>query len=369
MGYYSALQVEQLIDNLVFQFPGLAHPVLLPNPTAEGRSCKALRLGTQAVSSKDTVLITGGVHGCEWGSCEIALNLATVLLRAKAEQAGLGFGGTPGTGAGHIGGTTFHAQQIQALWAQRDILIFPLVNPDGREFSQVQAGPADAAWRKNRRRIFSNGLLRGIGVDINRNFNFVFDLNNFAPNAAPVASADPSNTYYQGPEPDSEAETQNVISLLDTTPHIGWLVDLHSAGQSMCFAWNHDDAQTTDSTMNFRATRARGKIGTPGPSSYQEFIAQPDLARLQQLAKRFADDARTVNQTVYDIRPAYWNNAYPGTSHDYAFSRHLADTSKSKVLGFVCEWGDMNCQPPWVDMQAIIEEVTAGLIGFCIETI
>ena len=60
-----------------------------------------------------------------------------------------------------------------------------------------------------------------------------------------------------------------------------------------------------------------------------------------------------------------------GTSDDYAFSRHFADATRSKVYGFTIEWGrDSNptpFHPPYSEMKQIITEVTAGLLEFCIQ--
>jgi hypothetical protein len=367
--YNDVALVEELIHTLASEFPSLAQRICLPHPTYEGRQTSALMLSTQPNSGRDVVMIMGGVHANEVGSCEIALNLAIMLLRAHSTQAGLGFGGTVDAAGATVGGTVFTAQQIQDLLGKRDLLIYPLVNPDGRQFFRDKAGETHANWRKNRRPIVEDGVLKGIGVDVNRNFDFVFDLCLFAPGVEPVASTDPSSDNYQGPCAVSETETRNVVWLLDKFPHVGWFVDLHSAGCAFFYPWNHDEVQSSCPELNFRSTRAQREMGMPGPGNYREFVASSDLTRMDQLAKRFACDVLGVRQTPFETRPAYWNSPYPGTSHDYAYSRHLVDSSKSKVLGFVCEWGDLNQYPEWEEMEKVIEEITAGLIGFCVETI
>lgn len=67
-------------------------------------------------------------------------------------------------------------------------------------------------------------------------------------------------------------------------------------------------------------------------------------------------------------------NLYPtsGTSDDYAYSRGFLDATKGKVLGFTIEWGRQrptlpkSFHPDYVDMVPIIEEVTSGLLAFCL---
>ena len=63
---------------------------------------------------------------------------------------------------------------------------------------------------------------------------------------------------------------------------------------------------------------------------------------------------------------------YPtaGTSDDYAFSRHILDSKKSKVYSYTIEWGSQNnptpFHPAYPEMQKIIQEITAALLAFCI---
>ena len=63
---------------------------------------------------------------------------------------------------------------------------------------------------------------------------------------------------------------------------------------------------------------------------------------------------------------------YPtaGTSDDYAFSRHLVDSSKAKVIAYTIEWGSEHnptpFHPPYNEMQHIIQEVMSGLLEFCL---
>lgn len=71
---------------------------------------------------------------------------------------------------------------------------------------------------------------------------------------------------------------------------------------------------------------------------------------------------------IYAAKPGF--SLYPtaGTNDDYAYSRHLMDASKAKALSFTVEWGT-EFQPPWAEMQNILVDVTAGLIGLGLEAI
>jgi len=360
MSYYNVIEIDTALLNLAAAFPAQAQAIDLPYLTAEGRRCRALHLSTAPGAKRDAVMIIGGVHADEWGSCEIVLNLASDLLKAYSAPSGLAYG--PG------GSKVYGSQQVHDLLDQRDLVLLPLVNPDGRQYCQDPT-IGDDQWRKNRNPANSGGQADRIGVDINRNFDFVFDLANFEPTAPVSGSADPSNGHYQGPWANSEAETGNVVYLLDRFASTTWFVDLHSSGGVMHYAWHHDEWQDDRAEMNFRTRRVQHLMGTLGSNNYREFLATDDRVEMQRLAGRFTSDLADVRGTQYRTDSGIAWGPYPGTSHDYAYSRHLSDSSKRKVLGFTCEWGSIFHHPDWSDMEEIIEEVSAGLVGFCLATL
>src|SRR5574341_371212 len=223
MSYLNIAEVETAVVNLASAHPALCQLITLPNTTVEGRTSHALRLGGGAPGSRDCVMIIGGQHAKEWGSCEIILNLAVDLITAFEANKGLGYGPK-----------TFSASEIQQIMSGLHIILFPLVNPDGRKFSQDNSASNAPVpdWRRNRNPAYGNGSFNCIGVDLNRNYDFLFDFNTaFAPlNFS--AMADPCNEVFQGPSPFSEPETKNVRWLVDTHPRTRWFVDLHSGTQN-----------------------------------------------------------------------------------------------------------------------------------------
>src|SRR5215467_1944047 len=50
---------------------------------------------------------------------------------------------------------------------------------------------------------------------------------------------------------------------------------------------------------------------------------------------------------------------------NYAYSRHFVDSTKEKVIAYTLEWGK-EFQPPYAEMQNIIQEITCGLLAFCL---
>ncbi|MFG2281920.1 M14 family zinc carboxypeptidase [Streptomyces asoensis] len=272
--YLNVDEVESAVTSLAAAFPA-AELIELPEPSIEGRACHALRIGTGAPGAHDAVVLTGGVHAREWGSCEILVDLAADLLEAHRDGTGLAYGGTG-----------FTAAQVRAVVDGLDVVVFPLVNPDGRHYSQT----VDPMWRKNRNPARSGGDPAGIGVDINRNFDFLFDFGTAFHPAAPVrVSADPADPQqvYQGPSPFSEPETRNVRGLLDLFPRTRWFVDVHSYSQDMLFVWGDDDNQSLDPDRNFRNPAFDGKRGLADDLLYGEFVPDADTADAAGLAEQF----------------------------------------------------------------------------------
>jgi len=92
---------------------------------------------------------------------------------------------------------------ITNLVNNREIWMFPVVNPDGFVYSETN----ERTWRKNRR---DNGLPdvdRNFGVDPNRNYGYEWGYDDVGSNP------DPADDLYRGPYPFSEPCTQIVRDL------------------------------------------------------------------------------------------------------------------------------------------------------------
>jgi len=239
-------------------------------------------------------------------------------------------------------------------------------------------------WRKNRRPAGPSaadcprGGGNGPGVDINRNYDFLWDYPTKFSAAAPVmTSVDPCSEIYRGPNAASEPETRNVRWLLDSYPTVGFFIDIHSFGEDILYNWGDDDDQTTDSSMNFHNPAFDGRRGIPDntrggdPQKYREYLPTADLTTLTTLGNTMRDAIHAAHGRNYAVKGAVGLYPTSGTSDDYAYSRGFLDTSKSKVLGYTIEWGPQRASiaksfhPDGPDMVPIIEEITAALLAFC----
>jgi murein tripeptide amidase MpaA len=360
MSYLNVDEVDSAVQSLAAAYPALTQLITLPFDTVEGRTSHALRIGAGAAGSRDVLMVIGGQHAREWGSCEICINFAADLLEAYDTGTGLAYGGT-----------SFSAAQVQGIVDTLHLVVFPLVNPDGRHFSQT----ADGDWRRNRNPAQSGGSPSCVGVDLNRNYDFLFDFKNtFHPTAySPanwqrlVVSDDPCATdqTYHGPSAFSEAETRNVRWLLDAFPRTRWFFDVHSYSELILYNWGDDNNQTTEPARNFRNPAFDDDRGLLADAAYAEYVPAGDALIAQTLAERMRDTIAAVRGKTYTAKQSV--GLYPtcGTSQDYAYSRHFVDPGKGKTYSYTIEWGTQ-FQPDWPEMELIIQDVTAGLIDFCV---
>jgi murein tripeptide amidase MpaA len=358
MPYLNVDEVESAIATLAQTYPNTCQLIELQHRTTEGRICHALNVGQGLEqSSKPAVLFTGAVHAREWGGSEICVYFAADILEAYTRKTGLRY---EGEGKGKY----FTADQVRSLIDGLNVLIFPCVNPDGRHYSQT----VEPLWRRNRNAANSGGNPDCVGVDLNRNYDFLWDFPNlFHPDAIVRVSTDPCdpNQTYHGSEPFSEQETKNVLWLLDNYPTIKWHIDIHSFSQLILHCWGDDENQSVNPEMNFSNPRYNRMRGNPDDEDYKEYVHEDDLSSVTYLANRMHDGIKGVNGNEYKVQSAFELYATAGTGQDYSHSRHFSNNGKNRVFGFTIEFGT-EFHPPWEEMEHIVREVDAGLLEFCL---
>jgi murein tripeptide amidase MpaA len=216
-------------------------------------------------------------------------------------------------------------------------------------------------WRKNRAPLSG---IDCVGVDLNRNFDALWDFRRcFASDSGVSASDDPCHPQvYVGPAAASEPETQNVVWLLDQHPRAHWFVDVHSYVPAVYHTWGFDQIQTSDPSMSFLNNAFDGQRGR-ADDAYREFAPREDVEALQELGAAMNEAIKATHGTAYELDQAF--SLYPtsGTVDDYAYSRHFVDKRQGKLLSFTVECG-RSFQPSWQDAEGVIREVCAGLIAF-----
>jgi murein tripeptide amidase MpaA len=342
-------------------FPGIAHFDIV-DVSHEGRIIWVIKISGGSGRTHG-VLFLGGLHARELINPDALVSLGFDLCYAYKYRKGIKYGGK-----------SYSSSIIQDIISRLDIYIMPLVNPDGREhvFDHWDL------WRMNRN---PNGRLTcpsnpgcpeldGKGVDINRNFDFLWK-------SGIHTTPDPCECrqIYKGNSPFSEPESRSVQRLLDQNPHIDSMVDVHSYVQRVLYPWQIDENQVTDINMNFHNPAYDGRRGFRG-DSYKEYIPQNELNRYQFVAGKVADSINAVRDGEYRAIQGPTFPLYPAsaTSMDYAISRSIVNEKNTRIFALAFETAksfnplDPENGEPKDDKWQITKEICAGLIEFMYQT-
>jgi murein tripeptide amidase MpaA len=273
---------------------------------------------------------------------------------------------TSSLGGPRVGAKKFLRRPIRRIhiFERLEVIVFPNVNPDGREHSLGH----DAMWRRNRNPVESGGRPACVGVDVNRNFPFLWDFEHRFSTAAAVATAsdpcDASQTY-RGDVPASEPETRNVIAAMDASSSLSWYVDVHSFGERILHPWGDDENQTANPSMTYRNADYDERRGLGGDTGYREFISPADAAALRDAAERMRDAVKKVRGHQYVIQQSFALYPASGCSDDYAFARRwTAAPNRPSISSFTIESGK-EFQPRWDEARRVVQEIAAALTALC----
>jgi len=226
-------------------------------------------------------------------------------------------------------------------------------------------------WRKNRRPAPRGRGHNCIGVDLNRNFPFLWRFDrHFAPDTVQSTFNPADYETYVGPRAASEPETRNVIWLLDRFPNIRYFVDLHSYGETILCSWGSDENQSRNPRMSFRNSTYDGTRGQIHDDVYREYVRAEDEKEAQRMGRRMAASIRLVRGREYNVKQSVGLYPTAGAADDYAFSRHLVNRKQGKIIAFTIEWGRSHAStpfhPPYPEMRKVMRDVTAGLLAMCV---
>lgn len=327
-----------------------------PFRTFENRTVYGATVG----SNNPRVFIQGGLHARERGSSDNVIYPIADLLHARETGSGLTYGSK-----------TFSNKQVE-LALSAGVVILPLNNPDGVAYD----AETNSCWRKNRNATSSTpGRPRTIGIDINRNFDFIWEyLRYFSPkaNLGSAASDDPASEIFHGLSPASEAEAKNTVWVEDSNPDLSWYIDVHSYGGDVLYGWGIDNMQTTDPGQNFGNSSydgLRGVLGDDPPDAvYREYIDPDNLAAGIAVSARLAETISSAGDIEYVSRQSV--SLYPtsGGSGDYTQSRYLFVDPGTRIKSLTLEFGKPSSSaacpfyPNAEEYHNSIRQVSAGLV-------
>ncbi|VUC33750.1 unnamed protein product [Clonostachys rosea] len=327
-----------------------------PFQTFENRTVYGATIG----KGNPRVFIQGGLHARERGSSDNVIYAISDLLHASKSGSDLTYGNK-----------TFSNDQVQQALSAGAVIL-PLNNPDGVLYD----AQTNTCWRKNRNTTSSTpGSPRTVGIDINRNFDFIWEyLKYFSPkaNLGSAASDNPASEIFHGLSPASEAETRNTVWVEDSNPDLSWYIDVHSYGGDALYGWGIDDMQTTDPSMNFGNSSYDGKRGVlgedPPDAIYKEYIDPDNLAAGIATTARLAETITSAGSIEYVSRQSV--SLYPtsGGSGDYTQSRYLEIDPGTRIKSITLEFGkatDSDACPFYPDDEEFhnnVRQVSAGLV-------
>ncbi|KAF2028116.1 zinc carboxypeptidase [Setomelanomma holmii] len=327
--------------------------VTLPYKTFNGATQTAAYVGAGTDKSAYHLYLSAGMHARERGGPDNLIYWISDLLAANQAGTGLKYGSKSYTNA-----------QVKSVLAA-GIVFFPLVNPDGVAYDQSSG----SLWRKNRN-TKSGSSGSSIGVDINRNFDFLWNFKKyFDPDEAPASTSPSSETFY-GTAAASESETKNHVSVYDSFPKIRWFMDIHSAAGDVLYSWGDDEDQTTNTAMNFLNSAYDGKRGPVGDTVYKEYAPAADVTNIKSVASKTVAAMKAVGGRSYTSMQAVGLYATSGASDDYSYSRQWAKSGANKVHGFTMEFGySTNFYPTSTEFNQNILDTNAGFMDWALAAI
>ena len=231
----------------------------------EGRDIWALRISGSAVD-KPGVLFSGTQHAREW--------ISPMTNMFIAEQLVYGYDTDP---------------TIRSRVDGAEILIVPVVNPDGYVYSWT---PGNRMWRKNRRPN-ADGTY---GVDLNRNWDAHW--------GGPGSSGTPSSETYRGTAPFSEPESAALRDFFIANPNIISAIDFHSYGQKIMspYGYTYNLPADYDLFMDIGAGMQSEMAAVHG-EFYEMGAAAATLYQVSGGIKDWAYDDQGILAYTIELRP------------------------------------------------------------------
>ncbi|HPW67129.1 MAG TPA: M14 family zinc carboxypeptidase [Salinivirgaceae bacterium] len=273
-GYHSYSEILAELDKMRNLFPNLISAKNIVNPsltTIEGRPIHWVRISNNPDVDQDKpkVLYNALTHAREPAGMQQMLFQMWYLLE--------NYNTNP---------------EIKALVDNLEIYFIPCVNPDGYVYNEINNPNGGGMWRKNRR---NNGD-GSIGVDLNRNFGYMWGYDNLG--SSPTGTSE----TYRGTAPFSEPETQNIKYFCESR-QFQLALNNHTYSDILIYPWGYENILTPDSTV---------------------FI---------EYAKRMTKQNGYIYGTCYQTL-FYLTN---GDSDDWFYGEQ---TTKNKVLAFTPEAGN-----------------------------
>jgi len=249
-GYYTYDELLAKLDSMHTHYPQLitAKQAIDTFNTVEGRPVYMLRISNNpnVTQNKPKVLYTALTHAREPASMQQLIFYMCYLLE--------NYGSHP---------------DVTNIVNNFELYFVPCVNPDGYIYNETTDPMGGGMWRKNR----SNNGNGNYGVDLNRNFGYMWGYDNQG------SSIDPSIDTYRGTAAFSEPESRLIKSLCEKHT-FKICLNAHTYSNFLLYPWSyHQNLQNPDS-LTYKKTSeiltAENKYTTGTGYSVLGYLANGD---------------------------------------------------------------------------------------------
>jgi len=246
--------------------------------TWQGRDIWCARFNTTESGAKPSqkpgAVFVGNHHAREHLSVEIPLKLAEHLAAKQNDPA------------------------VRKLLESRDIYVIPMLNADGAEYD-ISTG--EYKWQRKNMRVNPD---QEIGVDLNRNYDFLF--------GGEGSSGDTYSDTYHGPSAFSEPETQAFKAFLEARPNVKTLQSYHSYSSLILYPWGGKDSPVEDAqdlkAYKVMAAAMAKMTGYTAEQSSDLYVATGDCTDWTYAALK-------IFSFTTELYPSYGNGGfYPGAA-------------------------------------------------------
>jgi len=293
--YHNLAEIQAWYKDLAAQYPSVVTYVdsIGTEKTSQNRDLFGIRMFDRkdlpTRNPTQRIFWTGQIHAREW--------IAGATIQYLVQEI--------------LNGLTAQDPVVTAVLRKTELIIVPLINPDGYVYSWT----TDRQWRKNRRPAPS-GTGTCIGVDENRNFN-----SNWGKGGSSNSSC--SDTY-MGPGPASEPEVKNV-----------------------CNYWKSLQTASGAAGLSF--------VGAIDWHSYSQLVLRPygntsadspDEAILKQLGDKYAADILASSGFNYTSQKSIQLYVTTGTASDWYYDdeayKNQANKGGYRVASYTVELRPLN---------------------------
>jgi hypothetical protein len=222
-GFYTLAEINTELDSMYLQYPNIVTQKFAVDSSIENRPIYAIKISDNPTvnESEPQVHMNALIHAREPQAMMTIMYYMYYLLE--------NYGTDP---------------EVTYLVNNREIYFIPCINPDGYEYNHQMAPNGGYMWRKNKRDNNGNGTFQEAydGVDLNRNFGYMWGYNNVG------SSGTPSSETYRGTAPFSEPETQAIRNFANSK-NFKTALNYHTYGNYLLYPWGYISSPTPDNAI------------------------------------------------------------------------------------------------------------------------